>query len=400
MASDLLVTVSLLSGKRTSLSVSGEEPVSALERRAFSELGVRSGRLILSTGDILAEAGSIAQSMNSGDLLTLHVTQSRIQNTERVFAAILGDSSVACYGHRLYGGDARVQDQLVNIHHLQATDRAFAAIRGDGTVVTWGDPNHWGGHGYGSDSSAVRDQLKNAHASQLLLGLLLPLELMVLWSPGAHHRTVGTAVPCRPSFRMCRRSKLLSQVSQQSFWRRLGSRLGLCQARRRRLRCAGSAQERAGHPEHSRIDGSVVTWGPSDTGGDSSDVQHQLKNVQCIQASSGAFAAILADRSVVCWGNVSDGADSSRVQQQLKNVQAIQASNSAFAAILFDGSVLTWGHPKWGGLLCHDELHDCRSILSTTFGFIALCTDGSAVPWGYRFNEHLQVKANRKIMHI
>ena len=43
------------------------------------------------------------------------------------------------------------------------------------------------------------------------------------------------------------------------------------------------------------------------------------------------------------------GGDSSAVQGQLKNVQQIQASLSAFAAILSDGSVVTWGDPDYGG---------------------------------------------------
>ena len=37
------------------------------------------------------------------------------------------------------------------------------------------------------------------------------------------------------------------------------------------------------------------------------------------------------------------GDDSRAVQEQLKNVQQIQASQKAFAAILRDGSVVTWG---------------------------------------------------------
>ena len=40
----------------------------------------------------------------------------------------------------------------------------------------------------------------------------------------------------------------------------------------------------------------------------------------------GAFAAILADGSVVTWGDSDSGGDSSAVQKQLKNVQQIQAS--------------------------------------------------------------------------
>ena len=61
-----------------------------------------------------------------------------------------------------------------------------------------------------------------------------------------------------------------------------------------------------------------------------------LKGVQQIQASYGAFAAILADGSVVTWGNGDLGGDSRAVQGQLKGVQQIQACYGAFAAILSD----------------------------------------------------------------
>ena len=72
-------------------------------------------------------------------------------------------------------------------------------------------------------------------------------------------------------------------------------------------------------------------------------MQDQLKNVQQIQASHRAFAAVLTDGSVVAWGNSVWGSDSRAVQDQLKGVQQIQASMRAFAAILTDGSVVTWG---------------------------------------------------------
>ena len=62
-------------------------------------------------------------------------------------------------------------------------------------------------------------------------------------------------------------------------------------------------------------------------------MQEQLKNLQYVQASVGAFAAIRGDGHVVTWGPTRYGGDSSAVQeQQLKNVQQIQASVGAFAA--------------------------------------------------------------------
>ena len=91
-----------------------------------------------------------------------------------------------------------------------------------------------------------------------------------------------------------------------------------------------------------------MTWGNPDCGGDSSQVQHQLKGVQEVQASYGAFAAILADGSVVTWGNPNYGGESSEVQDQLKGVRQVQANYGAFAAILADGSVRDLGQSALG----------------------------------------------------
>ena len=61
---------------------------------------------------------------------------------------------------------------------------------------------------------------------------------------------------------------------------------------------------------------------------------HRSGNAKC-------FAAILGDESVVTWGDAHSGGDSSSVQDQLKNMQQIEG---AFAAILGDGSFVTWGN--------------------------------------------------------
>ena len=48
------------------------------------------------------------------------------------------------------------------------------------------------------------------------------------------------------------------------------------------------------------------------------------------------FSAILGDGSVVSWGNANDGGDSSAVLDKLKHVQQVQASQRAFAALAMD----------------------------------------------------------------
>ena len=95
-------------------------------------------------------------------------------------------------------------------------------------------------------------------------------------------------------------------------------------------------------------DGSVITWGDGNDGGDSRAVQDQLRNVREIHATGRAFAAILADGAVVTWGDAECGGVSAQVQEQLQNVQQIHGTKSAFAALSARGSLVTWGNPQRG----------------------------------------------------
>ena len=49
-------------------------------------------------------------------------------------------------------------------------------------------------------------------------------------------------------------------------------------------------------------------------------MQDQLRNVQQVQATGSAFAAILADGSVVTWGSSHTGGDSSAVEDMFAHV--------------------------------------------------------------------------------
>ena len=101
-----------------------------------------------------------------------------------------------------------------------------------------------------------------------------------------------------------------------------------------------------------------MTWGDPEAGGDSSQVQEQLRNVQSIQGNFGAFAAILESGSVVTWV-IQKMAE---MQEQLRKVQHIQAPAGAFATILESGAVATWlwvkisGIPFWGRCTAHVRL--------------------------------------------
>ena len=136
-----------------------------------------------------------------------------------------------------------------------------------------------------------------------------------------------------------------------------------------------------------KADGSVVTWGSSSTGGNSSAVAAQLASgVEAIYSTSQAVAALKADGSVVTWGSSSFGGNSSAVAAKLTGgVEAIYSTSRAFAALKVDGSGVTWGDSNYGGnssAVAAQLTAGVQAIYSAGSAFAALKADGSVVTWG------------------
>ena len=68
-----------------------------------------------------------------------------------------------------------------------------------------------------------------------------------------------------------------------------------------------------------------------------------FNNVINIFKTTHAFAALKSDGSVVTWGYTVDGGNSSGVAGSLTNIQTIVSSAYSFAAIQMGGNVITWG---------------------------------------------------------
>ena len=69
-----------------------------------------------------------------------------------------------------------------------------------------------------------------------------------------------------------------------------------------------------------------------------------------ISSNGNAFAALKTDGSVVTWGSSAYGGNSSAVAAQLAGgVASIWSNRYVFAALKTDGSVVTWGDSAYGG---------------------------------------------------
>jgi alpha-tubulin suppressor-like RCC1 family protein len=142
-----------------------------------------------------------------------------------------------------------------------------------------------------------------------------------------------------------------------------------------------------------RADGSVITWGKADAGGSSAAVASGISgviDVTDIAATKLAFAALRQDGSVLAWGDGRYGGDISAVSNTLNGsvpVAKVYSNSLAFAALRTDGSVVTWGLDSFGGnssavATSLNGTIDVSRVFSSQGAFAALRTDGSVVTWG------------------
>ena len=132
-------------------------------------------------------------------------------------------------------------------------------------------------------------------------------------------------------------------------------------------------------------DGSVVTWGDPRYGGDSSGVDLSRQSKKPFFQPDMLLAALKTNGSVVTWGYDNYGGDSSSVRRDLSSrVVNIFSTDYAFAAVRSNGLVVTWGFPDYGGEsnAVSRDLVGTKSIFSTPRAFAALKKDGSVVTWG------------------
>ena len=89
-------------------------------------------------------------------------------------------------------------------------------------------------------------------------------------------------------------------------------------------------------------DGSIVSWGYPQYGGDSSKLSHKLINIKNVYANYGAFVALRDDGTAISWGDKSNGGG-----YEISNVKNIYADKFVFIALKEDYTFVVMGEKTW-----------------------------------------------------
>jgi alpha-tubulin suppressor-like RCC1 family protein len=350
----------------------------------------------------------------------LHLTGSGNQfPNQGAFAALKSDGSVVAWGNPFTGGDSSsVAASLSSgVTAVYSNQMAFAALKSNGSVVTWGNAD------FGGDSSVVVTGERNptsytsiannltsnvtaVYSTQSAFAALKNDGSVITWGNakfgGNSSVVVPSAFPWDPDNYTSIASNLTSNVttifSNQSAFAALksngsvvtwGDSLygGNSSSVANSLSSGVKAVYSTGYAFAAlKNDGSVVTWGQANSGGDSSSVANSLSSgVTAVYSNESTFAALKNDGSVITWGS-SNGGDSSSVANSLSSgVTAVYSTGYAFAALKIDGSVVTWGHANSGGnssSVASSLSSGVTAVYSNPYSFAALKNDGSVITWG------------------
>ncbi|CAK9038287.1 unnamed protein product [Durusdinium trenchii] len=332
-------------------------------RRSFLLGGASAGASLLRSWDTSSSSSSSSSPPDVTEVL-------EIQSTPFAFSAVKADGSVVTWGRAEEGGDsAHVQEQLEQVTQIQATEHSFAALRADGTVVSWGDAD------FGGDSSHVQAQLHGVRCIQRTSRAFAALKIdgtVAVWGDPHAGGKVNESVQ-----EQLQNVKEI-QATHSAFAAVVRSPCG---------------------------PGTVVAWGNPGAGGDASEVQEELKQVVALQSSEGAFVALREDGTLIAWGHPNlGGCLTSDVQARFSStdgsgsgssVGAVQASEGAFAALLENGAVITWGLAHFGGdcTQVKDQLFGVMALQSSSKAFAAIRRDGRVVAWG----AHVRVAVLEKL---
>ena len=285
--------------------------------------------------------------------LTSNVVE--ISSTFRAFAALKSDGSVVSWGDSGYGGDSSSvsADLASGVVKVYDGKQAFAALKTDGSVVTWG--------GNGGDSSAYANELSsgvsNIFSTNYAFSALKNDGSIISWGLGVSG--FSSSVPYSQVSSQLSSGVTNVWGTSSSFaalktdgsvvtW---GNYKGGDSSSVSADLTSGVVDivPSAGAFAALKSDGSVITWGDSDHGGDSSSVANLISNgvvslystIDTIdnENSGSAFAALKSDGSVMTWGHPDYGGDSSLVVDSLSSgVHTIISNGGSFAALDSDGA--------------------------------------------------------------
>ena len=355
-------------------------------------------------------------------------TGTQYLGNDGAFAALKEDGTVVTWGNENFGGESSsVSGNLNNIIGIYATQGAFAAVSETNTletVTTWGKCNF--GQVFGFNSSTpnfsgsgnyTTDNIDTIYSTREAFAALLNNDKVITWGGGCSMQFAGNSEPVASQLiniqaiypaphAFC----ALGNLGRVTCWGQYLDGYDSLASNQLAADVETIVTTQRGAYAALKSDGSVLTWGNSNYGGDSSSVSSALSSdVDRLFAAGEAFAAHKPRASggsiIIHWGQKNNGgrAYNSQVSGSLSPLGAdfelghrhikefdekiidIAATHYAFAALSDQGNVATWGNSTKGGnsATVSGQLTNIQKIVASYGAFAAITDAGAVITWGH-----------------
>jgi len=301
---------------------------------------------------------SVASSLTSGVV--------SVYSTNSAFSALKNNGSVVTWGNIQFGGNLSIYNTTNNTYTSVASSLtsgvvsiysnyyAFAALKIDGSVVTWGNSRFGGiassfnpsNNTYTSVASSLTSGVVSIYSNYYAFAALKNDGSVVSWG----------------NIRYGGELSMYDHINNGTYTSVASSLTSGVEA----IYSTNNAFAAL------KNNGSVVTWGYTLSGGNASTFNPRNNTYTSVASSltSGvvsiysnyyAFAALKNDGSVVTWGDTEYGGNASTYNPSnntytsvasslTSGVVSIYSNYYAFAALKIDGSVVSWGNTENGGI--------------------------------------------------
>ncbi|MDD1422795.1 hypothetical protein MEO40_27590, partial [Dolichospermum sp. ST_sed1] len=121
------------------------------------------------------------------------------------------------------------------------------------------------------------------------------------------------------------------------------------------------------------------------------------KNIKAkkIESTTSSYAILNMNNEVITFGNATTGGDSSSVSSELKNIQSITAGPSEFFALSNSDKLIYWGNLKQSEQIKRKISSDVKNVIIGTSQFFAIKKDGEVVGWDRNGNNILDTETQK-----
>ena len=321
-------------------------------------------------------------------------------DTNSAHIALSNNGTVSTWGNETFGSSsANTQttiDNLTNVKDISTGNDTVVALKSDGTLTAWND-----------DDITLGDNSNFKKVVTGISGNIIGLKAdgtVKYYNPDLGNWTLGSNIDTNyltdlsgitDIFAFDKSFAALDDKGALTVWGDLGDGPNLLTNISSKASQLTSGVKTVTANSNVLIalkyDGTVVTVGNANNGGDISNTEDQYKlyggtadDIEEVFLNDKFAVALKCDRTCIYWGDISRNTDLFNSDiSKFKNIKTVAYSKDVMVGLTFDGKIYTLGEKSKGGEYPHQLEKNVEKVISASLnGFLAVTNDNKIYSWG------------------